>query len=129
MSERSLDSRYSWDRLALSVLAASVGNAVMWAVVVVMPGIAAEFGIGRSSAALAYTVTMAGFALGNVVFGRAVDRHGDRGLGKPGADISGDFRAGDGTIVAPHAAVGQGHHDIHGVANLERDRRSGVAGQ
>lgn len=76
MSERSLDSRYSWDRLALSVLAASVGNAVMWAVVVVMPGIAAEFGIGRSSAALAYTVTMAGFALGNVVFGRAVDRHG-----------------------------------------------------
>lgn len=76
MSVRTLDSRYSWDRLVLSVLASSIGNAAMWAVVVVMPGISAEFDIGRSSAALAYTFTMAGFALGNFVFGRAVDRYG-----------------------------------------------------
>ncbi len=76
MNENVLDSSYSWGRLAISVLASSAGNAAMWAVVVVMPGIAAEFGIERSSAALAYTFTMAGFALGNVVFGRAVDRFG-----------------------------------------------------
>ncbi|MEO1103262.1 MAG: MFS transporter [Pseudomonadota bacterium] len=77
MSESAtLDSRYSWGRLALTLLVASIGNTSIWAVVVVMPGIEAEFGIGRSSSALAYTLTMAGFALGNVVFGKAVDRYG-----------------------------------------------------
>lgn len=71
-----LDSRYSYVRLALSVLVASVGNASLWAVVLAMPGIEADFDIHRSSASLAYTMTMAGFAAGNVLFGRAVDRLG-----------------------------------------------------
>lgn len=71
-----LDSRYSFVRLALSVLVSSVGNASLWAVVLAMPGIETDFDIHRSSASLAYTFTMAGFAAGNVFFGRAVDRFG-----------------------------------------------------
>jgi len=35
-----------------------------------------EFGIDRADASLPYTLTMVGFALGNLVIGRAVDRYG-----------------------------------------------------
>ncbi|WP_163846430.1 MFS transporter [Pseudooceanicola aestuarii] len=73
---RSLDSRYSWARLALSLLIAVVGNAGMWSAVVVMPAVQAEFATGRGEASLPYTLTMIGFALGNMSIGRAVDRFG-----------------------------------------------------
>ncbi|MCB1405996.1 MAG: MFS transporter [Rhodobacteraceae bacterium] len=72
----SLDSRYSWTRLAFSLGVATVGNAGMWSVIVVMPAVQAEFGGGRGDASLPYTLTMVGFALGNLVIGRAVDRVG-----------------------------------------------------
>ncbi|WP_461473489.1 MFS transporter [Pararhodobacter sp.] len=71
-----LDSRYSWIRLFLSLALATVGNVGMWSVIVLMPAIQSEFGGGRGEASLPYTLTMAGFALGNLVIGRAVDRHG-----------------------------------------------------
>jgi len=48
----------------------------MWSIVVVLPAVEAEFAVGRADAALPYTLTMAGFALGNLVIGRAVDRLG-----------------------------------------------------
>ena len=48
----------------------------MWAVVVVLPAVQEEFGIDRSEASIPYTTTMIGFALGNFVFGRLVDRFG-----------------------------------------------------
>ncbi|MGX9351491.1 MFS transporter [Shimia sp. W99] len=71
-----LDSRYSWTRLLVTLAIALVGNVGMWAVIVVMPAVQAEFGIDRADASLPYTLTMIGFALGNFGIGRAVDRWG-----------------------------------------------------
>jgi len=70
------DSPYSWIRLAVCVLVATIGNIGMWSVVVVLPAVQAEFGVDRSDASLPYTTTMVGFAIGNVVIGRYVDRFG-----------------------------------------------------
>jgi MFS family permease len=70
------DSRYSWGRLAVSMLIATIGNVGMWAVVVVLPAVQAEFGVERGDATIPYSLTMIGFALGNVVFGRYIDRRG-----------------------------------------------------
>ena len=71
-----LDSAASWTRLAISLLVAVVGNVGMWAVILILPSVQAEFGIDRAGASLPYTATMAGFALGNFAIGRAVDRWG-----------------------------------------------------
>jgi MFS family permease len=71
-----IDSTYSWVRLALSVLIGTVGSVGMWAIVVVLPAVQAEFGGDRGGTSLAYTMTMLGFAAGNVFFGRIVDRYG-----------------------------------------------------
>jgi MFS family permease len=71
-----LDSRYAWTRLALSLLIATVGSAGIWSIVVVMPAIQADFGVARGDVSLPYTLTMLGFALGNLVIGRIVDRLG-----------------------------------------------------
>lgn len=71
-----LDSRYSWIRLGITLAIALVINVGMWAVIVVMPAVQAEFGIDRANASMPYTLTMIGFALGNLLIGRAVDRFG-----------------------------------------------------
>lgn len=70
------DSRYAWSRLALTLLIATVINAGMWAIVVIMPAVEAEYGGSRAMASLPYTLTMIGFGTGNYVLGRAVDRFG-----------------------------------------------------
>lgn len=71
-----IDGRYAWMRLAVSVVLATIGGVGMWAVVVVLPQVQAEFGVDRADASLPYTATMVGFAAGNVVVGRAIDRFG-----------------------------------------------------
>ena len=71
-----IDSRYSWLRLAVSMLIATIGSVGMWSVVVVLPAVQAEFGVARADASLPYTLTMAGFAFGNVFIGRILDRTG-----------------------------------------------------
>lgn len=71
-----LDSSYSWRRLVLTLAIATVANVGMWAIIVVMPAIEAEFGVGRAEASLPYTLTMVGFAVGNFAIGRAVDKWG-----------------------------------------------------
>ncbi|MCY0092518.1 MFS transporter [Hoeflea ulvae] len=71
-----LDSRYSWTRLAATLAIAVLGNVGMWAIIVIMPAVQAEFGIARADASMPYTLTMVGFALGNLVIGRVVDRYG-----------------------------------------------------
>jgi MFS family permease len=71
-----IDSSYAWMRLAISVLLATIGAVGMWAVVVVLPAVQAEFGVDRAAASMPYTATMVGFAAGNVLVGRAVDRMG-----------------------------------------------------
>ncbi|MFN4098292.1 MAG: MFS transporter [Pararhodobacter sp.] len=76
MSRQILDSRYSWTRLALTLGIATIGNVGMWSIIALMPAVQAEFGGGRGGASIPYTLTMAGFALGNLVWGRALDRFG-----------------------------------------------------
>ncbi len=71
-----LDSRHAWARLALTLLIATIGNVGMWSIIVVMPAVQVDFGTGRGGAALPYTLTMLGFALGNLLIGRAIDRFG-----------------------------------------------------
>ncbi len=71
-----VDGPYAWFRLAVSILLGTVGSIGMWSVIVVLPEVQAEFGVTRADASLPYTLTMVGFALGNVLFGRFVDRFG-----------------------------------------------------
>lgn len=70
------DSAYSWLRLALSFAVGIVGNIGMWSVVVVLPGIQDEFGVGRADVTFPVIGMMLGFALGNLFLGRAIDRWG-----------------------------------------------------
>jgi len=109
-----LDSRYSWLRLAVTLAIATMGSAGMWAVVVVMPSLQAEFGLSRASASLPYAATMIGFALGNVVIGRAVDRFGvTRALVAAAVLLAAAFSAAASagsamTVMAAHAVIGLG---------------------
>ena len=70
------DSFYSLTRLIITLFIAIVGNAGMWAIVVIMPNLGEEFQVTRSVLSIPYTLTMLGFALGNVFLGRIVDRFG-----------------------------------------------------
>jgi MFS family permease len=70
------DSAYAWGRLAVSLALATISGIGLWAPVVVLPTIQAEFGIDRSAASVPYTTTMIGFALGGVLMGRLADRFG-----------------------------------------------------
>ncbi|WP_433990056.1 L-lactate transporter (plasmid) [Pseudoseohaeicola sp. NH-UV-7] len=70
------DSSYSWTRLIITLIIATVANVGMWAVIIVMPAVEVEFNAGRAEASMPYTLTMIGFALGNLLIGRLVDRFG-----------------------------------------------------
>jgi len=70
------DSRYAWIRLTLTVIVAVIASAGMWAIIVIMPAVQAEFAVSRADASLPYTLNMIGFAMGNFAIGRAVDRFG-----------------------------------------------------
>jgi MFS family permease len=71
-----IESAYAWLRLAASLLIGTVGSVGMWAVVVALPAVQAEFGVARADASLPYTLAMLGFGVGAVVIGRLVDRFG-----------------------------------------------------
>jgi MFS family permease len=116
-----LDSGYSWMRLAVSMLIATIGNVGMWAVVVVLPAVQAEFGVDRGDASIPYTLTMVGFAVGNVVIGRHIDRFGialpisiaavANGLGFVLAGLSGNiwlFAAAQGVLIGIGTAANFG---------------------
>jgi MFS family permease len=70
------DSRYSWFRLIVTLIIAMVANVGMWAIVVIMPAVETEFVAGRAVTSLPYTLAMVGFAFGNLLIGRIVDRFG-----------------------------------------------------
>ena len=72
----SAESPYAWLRLGFSLVLGTIGGVGMWSVVVVLPAVQAEFGVARADAALPYTLTMAGFAVGGVLMGRLADRFG-----------------------------------------------------
>jgi MFS family permease len=70
------DSPYAFRRLAVSVLVSTLAGAGMWAVIVVLPKVQAEFGVDRAAASAPYTMVMFGFALGTLALGRLADRTG-----------------------------------------------------
>jgi MFS family permease len=107
------DSGYSWARLGITLALAMVGNVGMWAVIVVMPAVEAEFATTRAGAALPYTLCMAGFAVGNLVMGRAVDRWGAaRTLAAAALMISAGFAL---SAAAPSVALLAGAHVLLGL--------------
>jgi len=67
----------------------------MWSVILVLPEVQSEFGVDRSLASVPYTVTMIGYAFGNVLFGRLVDR-----LGITTASIAAAVTLGGGFALA-----------------------------
>ena len=71
-----VESAYAWMRLAASVLIGTIGGIGMWAVVVVLPAVEAEFGVARAGASLPYTITLLAFATGGIFTGRLADRYG-----------------------------------------------------
>ena len=71
-----LDSKYSWRRLILTLWVSIIANVGVWAIVVIMPAVQNEFGVDRGTVSLPYALTMVGFGLGNLFFGRIVDRNG-----------------------------------------------------
>lgn len=52
-----LDQRASWPRLAISLTIGLVGNVGMWAIIVILPAVQAEFNAGRGDASLPWTLT------------------------------------------------------------------------
>jgi len=63
-------------RLCLALAIGSIGAVGMWAVVVVLPTVQAEFAATRGAVSLAFTMMMMGFGLGGIVTGRITDRFG-----------------------------------------------------
>ncbi len=80
MSKRRLPkddgSPYAWARLAVSLTLMTISGCSMYAVVVVLPSVQAEFGVARADASLPYALTMIGFGLGGLFMGRLADRFG-----------------------------------------------------
>ena len=58
------------------LLIGSVGSVGMWAVVVALPSVQAEFNVARADASMPYTLAMLGFGGGAVLIGQLVDRFG-----------------------------------------------------
>jgi len=71
-----IDSRYAWWRLAASVTIGTLGSVGMWAVVVALPTIQADFGVTRAEVSFSYTATMLGFGIGSIALGRLIDTRG-----------------------------------------------------
>ena len=70
------DTSYSWFRLLVTLVIAIFANTGMWAVITIMPALEAEFATSRATTSLPFTMNMIGFALGNLVIGRIIDRIG-----------------------------------------------------
>jgi MFS family permease len=60
----------------VAVLIGSLGSVGMWSVVVALPVVQTEFGAGRGTASLAFTMVMLGFGSGGVLTGKITDRYG-----------------------------------------------------
>jgi len=76
MAEEIRDSRRSWTRLAICIAVGATINIGMWAAILVLPEIQADFGVSRADASISFTMAMVGFAIGNLFLGRLVDRYG-----------------------------------------------------
>ena len=72
----SQDSHYSWFRLIITFLIGTSLNIGMWAIVIVLPDIQKEFNFNRGEVSVLFSFTMVGFALGNFILGKLVDKFG-----------------------------------------------------
>lgn len=63
-------------RLFTSLALMTIGGAGMYAIVVSLKPIAAEFGTGRGAASIPYTLTMIGYGVGGILMGKVSDRIG-----------------------------------------------------
>src|SRR5260370_27660314 len=70
------ESLYACLRLGAALALMTVGGAGMYAVVVALPPVQAEFGVARADASLPYALTMLGFGVGGIVMVRLADRFG-----------------------------------------------------
>ncbi|HYN12333.1 MAG TPA: MFS transporter [Burkholderiales bacterium] len=70
------ESPYAYLRLGIALVLMTIGGAGMYAVVVALPPVQADFGVARGDASLPYTLTMIGFGLGGILMGRLSDRFG-----------------------------------------------------
>jgi MFS family permease len=70
------DSRYSWFRVVVSLVIATIGGIGLWAPVVALPAVQQEFGVDRAGASIPYTLTMIGFGIGGILMGRLADKRG-----------------------------------------------------
>ena len=71
-----IDSRVAFHRLLATLGLVVLGNSSMYVVSVVLPAVQAEFGIGRASASMPYTLMMVCLGLGGLLTGKLADRHG-----------------------------------------------------
>ncbi len=71
-----IDSRQAFGRLLATLGLVVLGNSSMYVVSVVLPAVQSEFGIGRASASLPYTLMMVCLGLGGLLTGRLADRYG-----------------------------------------------------
>jgi len=58
------------------MIVGTVVNIGMWAVILVLPQVQEDFGVDRAGASISFTCAMIGFAAGNLILGRWVDRYG-----------------------------------------------------
>jgi len=63
-------------RLVIALVIGSIGGVGMWAIVVMIPAVQAEFAATRGAVSLAFTLMMFGFGLGGVIAGKITDRFG-----------------------------------------------------
>ena len=75
-SRTGVDSRQAWLRLLVTVVLMTIGGGGMYAAIVVLPAVQAEFGVARADASLPYTLTLIGFGIGGILMGRLSDRFG-----------------------------------------------------
>jgi len=71
-----VDSPAAWLRLCAALVLSTVGGVGMWSIMVALPAMQAEFGVGRADATLPFTMVMLGFGAGGIVMGRLADRFG-----------------------------------------------------
>jgi MFS family permease len=72
----SIETSYSWIRLAVSIILSTLGCVGMWSLVVALPAVQADFNVPRADATLPYTLTTIGFMIGGIIVGRLADRFG-----------------------------------------------------
>jgi MFS family permease len=72
----SIETPYSWVRLAISMTLGTLGCVGMWSLVVALPAVQADFGVPRADASLPHTFATLGFMFGGIAAGRVTDRLG-----------------------------------------------------